>query len=57
MNKTITLSEQEANALIQLIDTAVKTLGLSGAEAGLVLNKKIQDAFRATAEVNKEVKK
>lgn len=50
--KEIKFTLNEANALIQLIDVAVKAQGLSAAEAGLILSKKIQEAFS-----EKEVKK
>ena len=43
----IELNEQEANALIQLIDMAVKSSGLYAAEAGLTLSRKIQAAAEA----------
>jgi hypothetical protein len=42
----IELNKEEANALIALLDVAVKTTGLQGAEAALLLFKKIQDASK-----------
>jgi hypothetical protein len=41
----LTLSEQEANALIQLIDVAVKAGGLQTAQAGLALAGRVQSAY------------
>lgn len=38
------LTEQEAQILVNLIDEAVKTKGLSVAEAGLYFLKKIKEA-------------
>lgn len=50
---TIELSKDEAAALIQMIDIAIKSGGLNVAEAGVVLAKKIapatQDATSAPA--------
>ena len=48
---TIELSEQEANALLQLIDLAVKSGGLNVAQAGVVLASKIQAASKPQEEV------
>lgn len=45
----IELTEQEANVLLQMIDVAVKALGLNGAEAGVVLAKKLKDAGEAAS--------
>ena len=45
----IELNENEASALLQLIDIAVKAAGLSAAEAGVVLAKKIQTAAKDAA--------
>ena len=45
--KTVELNQQEANALLQIIDVAVKAQGMSAAEAGVHLTKKIQEAFSA----------
>lgn len=43
---TISLSENEAQILLQLIDIAVKSHGIGVAEAGVVLTKKIQEGFK-----------
>lgn len=43
---TITLSEQEAQVLVQLIDMAVKSGGLNVAQAAVVLTQKITDAAK-----------
>lgn len=43
----IEFSEQEANALIELINLAVKSGGLNVAQAGVVLASKIQSAAQA----------
>jgi hypothetical protein len=43
---TIELTEQEANALLQLIDLAVKSGGLNVAQAGVVLAAKISAAAK-----------
>ena len=43
---TISLSQNEAQVLLQLIDIAVKAQGIAAAEAGVVLTKKIQAAFQ-----------
>lgn len=42
---TITFTTDEARVLLQLIDVAVKSLGLNAAEAAAVLAKKINGAF------------
>lgn len=42
----IKLTEQEANALIDLIDTAVKTKGIVASASGLHFVNKIQEAFK-----------
>ena len=44
---TVSLTEQENNVLIQLIDLAVKSGGLQVAEASVVLSKKLQAAQAA----------
>lgn len=49
------LTTEETNVLRQLIHAAVKSLGLDGAEAGVVLDKKIQAAIKE-AEDKKEDK-
>jgi len=41
---TIELTKEEANALVALLEVAVKATGLQGAEAALLLAKKIQEA-------------
>jgi len=41
---TLELTRDEANALVALLDVAVKATGLQGAEAALLLAKKIQEA-------------
>ena len=51
MEKTIALNEQEAQALLQLIDVAVKAQGMSAAEAGVHLSKKIHEAFAEEPQV------
>ena len=42
----IDFTEQEATAVLQLIDMAVKANGMTVAEASVVLTKKIQEAFK-----------
>ena len=42
---SVTFTTNEAQVLIQLIDIAVKAQGLAAAEAGLVLTRKVQQAF------------
>ena len=44
---TITLQENEANALLQIIDVAVKAQGLQIAEAGSFLATKIQEQAKS----------
>lgn len=44
-NVKVSLTVNEAQVLVQLIDIAVKSQGLAAAEAGLVLTKKIQDSL------------
>ena len=41
---TIELTKEEANALVALLDVAVKATGLQGAEATVLLARKIQEA-------------
>jgi hypothetical protein len=43
----ITLQENEANALLQIIDVAVKAQGLQLAEAGSFLATKIQEQAKS----------
>lgn len=40
-------TEEEAQALLRLIDVAIKATGLGGAEAGVVLARKLNDAAKA----------
>jgi hypothetical protein len=40
----ITLNENEKNVLLELLDTALKTIGIKGAEATLHFTKKIASA-------------
>lgn len=42
---TITFTAEEARVLLQLIDAAVKSLGLNAAEAAAVLAKKVNSSF------------
>lgn len=42
----IKLNENEAKALIELLNVAVKSLGLQGAEVALVLVRKVEEAFK-----------
>lgn len=39
----LSLNENEVNAVLQLIDIAVKSQGLEIAEAAVIINNKIQD--------------
>jgi len=41
------LTEQEAQALVQLMDAAVRAQGLQVAQAALVLTAKVQEAAKA----------
>lgn len=43
------LTEQEAQALVQLMDAAVRAQGLQVAQAALVLTAKIQEAGKVAA--------
>jgi hypothetical protein len=45
----ITLDQNEANVLVNLIDVAVKAAGLQAAEAGLHFKNKIEQAAKADA--------
>jgi hypothetical protein len=49
MNIELTLNEQETTVLLNLIDLAVKAVGLQGAEAGLHFQKMIKAAQDAAA--------
>lgn len=53
--KTIELTQEQAQVLINLINIAVKEKGLEAAEAGLFFTKKIQDAFKVEEPVLKNV--
>ena len=46
---SLTLTEQEGNVLIQLLDAAVKAQGLGVAENAVFLVKKVQEAFNPGA--------
>jgi hypothetical protein len=48
----ISLSEQEASVLLQLIDLAVKSGGIAVAEAAVILSKKIEAPFKPQEEEN-----
>jgi len=48
----VNLTENEAQVLINLIDLAVKAHGLSAAEAGVVLSKKINGALNKQKQFN-----
>jgi hypothetical protein len=50
------LTKQEGEALIQLIDIAVKTAGLSVAQSSLYLVSKIQEHLKTLEEVKEEPK-
>ena len=52
--KNIQLTEQEASALLKLIDIAVKTNGLNVAQAALHISNKIQEAFKEEPETEEE---
>lgn len=41
---TLELTRDEANVLLSFLDVAVKATGLQGAEAAVLLAKKIQEA-------------
>ncbi len=47
---TVTFTQEEAAATLQLYDMAVKSGGLAVAEAGVILTKKIQDAIKVANE-------
>lgn len=46
----IELNNNEAQVLVQFIDTAVKALGLQAAEAAVVLTRKISEASAAESQ-------
>lgn len=48
----VSFTEQEINVLNQLIDVAIKSLGLQGAEAGVILSKKLTEAAAAVRLAN-----
>ncbi len=50
----IELNKEETNALVGLIDMAVKAGGLQVANAALVLMKKIDDAAKAADQKDRE---
>lgn len=45
MIKNVEFSQEEANALIGVLDLAVKAGGLNAAESALYFHKKLSDAF------------
>lgn len=47
----IELTQDEAKALVTLLDAAVKSMGLQAAEAAVFFAKKIDAAFAATKEI------
>jgi hypothetical protein len=49
--KQIILTEEEQKVLLNIIDVAVKATGLNGAQAGLVLAKKISEATNVPEKV------
>ena len=53
----IEFNEQEANALIELLNVAVQAKGIGVAEAALHLTKKIQDASIPVQKVENTEKK
>lgn len=57
MNKKVSFTEQEANALISMLDDAVKAKGLSVAQNALHITGKLQEAFKAADEVKVPAKK
>lgn len=52
---TLELTIEEGNALMQLIDVAVKSGGLATAQAAVVLSEKIKQSFQVPAQEVKEV--
>lgn len=46
MKKSIELTQEQAQVLVNLINIAVQVKGLEAAEAGLFFSKLIQDAFK-----------
>ena len=57
MSVHIEFTEQEASVTLQIIDLAVKSGGMQVAEAGVVISKKLQDAFKPKEEEVKTNKK
>ncbi len=56
MKKSIELTLEEAQVLVNLIHIAIKTEGLNSAEAGVYFKKLIDKAFEnKSEEINKEV--
>jgi len=56
--KNVQLTQKEADALLQLIDLAVKANGVNVAQAALHITDKIQEAFKEQPETElKKVKK
>lgn len=52
---TLTLNENEAKVLLNMIDIAVKATGLQGAEAGVFFNKMIMEQLnKENTETQKE---
>jgi hypothetical protein len=52
----ISLTEEEAKVLVNMLDVAVKAAGLQAAEAGLHFTKKIQEAQQAAKPAAEEQK-
>jgi hypothetical protein len=50
----IEFTKEEATALIQLIDVAVKQLGLGAAKAAVILSEKIENSAKETEETKEE---
>tara|TARA_R110000744_G_scaffold308295_3_gene416341 strand:+ start:2713 stop:2928 length:216 start_codon:yes stop_codon:yes gene_type:complete len=48
---SIEFTEEELNALIQLIDIAIKSQGLNVAQAGVILADKVREAASPTPQV------
>lgn len=47
---TVTFDERELQALLQLMDIAVKTNGLQSAGSAFILQQKLMNAYQATLE-------
>lgn len=52
--KTVTLTEDQARAVMQLIDLAVKAYGLNAAVVALPLAQEIERQLTATQEIKNE---